>query len=270
MKLIVLSDLHLMVPQEAQHDLGNHARLEAAIERINAAYSDADLVVFAGDLADRGDYKQSYQDLKAALPRLSPPHALTVGNHDNRENFLAVFGEEHRDENGFIQSAHVLGDHHVLVLDSLERNLNPDVPYFSARTGHICPTRCAWLEGKLAEAKGRPVIVILHHHVRPVSIQMDPFGLRDTGPFLNLLAAHGDIRQVISGHIHMTTTTLHHRVPFTTIAGGHSTSVEDFGRKENKFRREGPAQMAVVLGEGDQTIVHFDNYLDDHKRVIRA
>jgi len=268
MKLIVLSDIHLMIPDEAKNDLGNHARLDAAIDRINTAYDDADLVVLAGDLADQGRNSESYQDLKAALTRLTRPWAVTLGNHDNREVFLEVFGADFAGPGGFVQSAHDVGGYRVLVLDSLEKNTQSDAPYYSDRNGHLCDTRLAWLEAQLDTAPG-PVVVILHHPLWPVGIVMDDFLLRDPGPATDMLAASGKVRQVLSGHIHMTTTVWRAGIAFTTIAGNFSNSGEDFGRRENKFRREGPAQMAVVLGDGDQLTVHFDNYVDAHAAVIR-
>jgi len=266
MKLIILSDIHLMAPGETAHDLNNHQRLQTAIDRINTAYADADLVVFAGDLSDRGA-TSTYQDLLDALPQVGPPIALTVGNHDNRENFCEVFGRTHCDVNGFVQSAHDIDGHLVLVLDSLEKNPDPEATYYSARTGHFCDAQLAWIEEQLEAAHDKPVVVILHHNVLPVAIQMDPHGLRDTQPFVDLLVRHGDVRQVISGHIHMTTTTMHRGIAFTTIAGGYSTSVEDFGTMQNKYRRSGPAQMAVVLSDASATTLHFDNYVDDNLTV---
>jgi len=119
-----------------------------------------------------------------------------------------------------------------------------------------------WLGMQLDSAKGVPVIVILHHPPIKPRISMDEWVLRTPTALIDRLVAHGDVRQVISGHIHMTTTTCHRGIAFTTIAGGCTTSTEDFGRRENKFRRTGPAQMAVVLSDAMQTTVHFDNYVD--------
>ncbi len=265
MKLVVLSDLHLMPPDAADRDLGNGARLEMAIDRINTGYADADLVVLGGDLVDRGHHSDNYRDLKTALTRLVPPVAMTIGNHDHRENFTEIFGAAHLNADGFVQSAHVIDGHHVIVIDSLEINTDPEWPYYSARTGYVCERRRAWLADRLQDAKGALVIAILHHHMVPVGIQMDAASLRDTGLVLDLFEAHGDVRQVISGHIHMTTTTMHRGIPFTTIAGGHSTSVEDFGTRENKYRRKVPAQMAIILSDTEKTTVHFENYLDAHE-----
>ncbi|MEL6677362.1 MAG: metallophosphoesterase [Pseudomonadota bacterium] len=268
MKLVVLSDLHIMPSGHPNRGPDTHGRLQSAITRINTAYSDADLVVVAGDVADwRRAPDEGYGEIKAALETLQVPWTATIGNHDRRDAFLASFGPGFGDENGFAQSAHILGDHRVIVLDSLKLNTDPASARYSAPTGELCAARLAWLDARLARATGHPVIVILHHHVRPAHILMDAAGLEDPDPFIDRLVAHGGVRQVISGHIHMATTTFHRGIPFTTLAGGFSTSIEDFGRRENKFRREGPAQMAVVLSDTDQTTVHFDNYVDANPLV---
>lgn len=266
MKLIILSDIHLMTTDDRDRDLGNLARLEAGIDRINTAYGDADLVVIAGDLADRGRHVEPYEALKSALTRLKPPHALTIGNHDARENFTATFGKLFSDPNGFIQSAHQIAEYRVLVLDSVSDDPAPE-GYRGARSplGQLCDKRLAWLDQQLLSATDKPVIVILHHPPLKLQITTDFMALAAPEALIDRLVAHGDVRQVISGHIHMTTTALHRGLPFTTIAGGFTTSAEDFGRAENKHRRAGPAQMAVVLGSADQVTVHFDNYHDAHK-----
>lgn len=267
MKLIVLSDLHLMGPGQQARDPGNHERLARAIDRINTVYDDADLVVVAGDIAYRGASPEPFQDAKAALSRLTMPWTATLGNHDRRDDFLTIFGLDMADDNGFAQSTHVVDGHHVIVLDSLKINTDPEVPYYGARTGELCAQRLGWLKDRLAEAAGAPVIVVLHHNVCPVRIKTDTSRLETPAPLVDLLVAHGNVRQVISGHIHMTTTTLHRGIAFTTLAGGYLTSAEDFGRGTGKVRREGPAQMAVVLSDPDFTTVHFDNYLDAHPVV---
>jgi Icc protein len=54
LKFIVMSDLHLVPEGEASMTLDTGARLEAAVEAVNARYGDADFCVLAGDLADLG------------------------------------------------------------------------------------------------------------------------------------------------------------------------------------------------------------------------
>ncbi|MEL6551479.1 MAG: metallophosphoesterase [Pseudomonadota bacterium] len=270
MKLVVLSDIHIDLPLEGQKYPDNLARLETAIRRINSAYSDADLVVCAGDLVDRGKRPEAYEALKDALGHLAPPYALTLGNHDDRGTFCSVVGRGLCDERGYIQSAHAVDGTHVLVLDSSADAPAPE-GFRGARAawGQLCPQRLDWLRRALDETNGAPVIVILHHPPRPLGLWGDPMLLREPAPFIELLVEHGNVRQVISGHIHMTTTAFHRGIPFTTLAGGCTTVVEDFGRRENRHRRAGSAQMAIVLSDADQTTVHFDNYVDAHPVVSK-
>lgn len=142
MKLVVLSDIHIDLPLDDQKYPDNMGRLKTAIARINTAYSDADLVVIAGDLADRGQFTEPYEALKDALDTLSPPYALTIGNHDDRNTFLDVFGKTHCHENGYIQSAHSIDGNHVLVLDSATDAPAPE-GFRGARAawGQLCARR---------------------------------------------------------------------------------------------------------------------------------
>lgn len=267
MKLIVLSDLHLTAPGDEAHGLDTHARFAAAIERINADYADADLVAVAGDLADRGK-AEAYEALRQGLDRLSVPWAVTIGNHDNRPVFAEVFGAEHLDENGFVQSAHDLDGHSVLLLDSAAPGPSPSGNW-GRWGGELCEARLHWTAGQLARAKDRPVIVALHHPPVQVGIVMDHSCLDGPGALHGLLQAHGDVRQVLSGHIHMNCTTTRGGIAYTTIAGGHSTSREAFGTRDpdRKSHATGPAVMATVLSDAEQTTVHFDPYIDGHQVI---
>lgn len=268
-KVIVLSDIHLMDEGDIHDDLGNLDRLNTAIDRINAAYADADLVVFAGDLVDRGRAGPSaYHVLKAALERLQVPYALTIGNHDFRASFVDVFGAAYCDENGYVQSSHDFGETRVIVLDSVSDKAAPEGFRGGDPAGQLCEARLTWLDRKLAA--GRPVLVILHHPPLQLQISSDVMALQEPEALIERLARHGSVRCVLSGHIHMTTTAWRSGIPFTTIAGGFSTTAEDFGSSQGKLRREGPAQMAVVLSDAEQTVVHFDNYLDVHPAVVRS
>lgn len=265
-KLLILSDIHLMARDENAHDLGNLARLRAAIDRINDGYGDAGLVVLAGDLADRGR-SESYVDLSTELARLTVPYALTIGNHDNRDAFRAHFGDTYCDDNGFVQSAHDLGGLRILVLDSVKTGPTPE-GWTNYGAGCLCDARLHWLDRQMEDHSG-PVIVVMHHPTLHLGITTDAIALETPEPFLDRLVAHGDVRGVFAGHIHMTTSAVAQGIVFTTLAGNFSTSHEKFGSGQSKTRRAGPAQMAVVLSEATQTTVHFDNYVDAHKEITR-
>lgn len=270
MELVVLSDLHIGERDRATREPNNLDRLRIAIARIKDAYADADLVVVAGDIADRGACVAPYQAVARALEDLVPPVALTLGNHDKREVFTQVTGTAHRDASGFVQSRHDLGDTQVIIRDTATDTPAP-AGFRGAcdPNGQLCDTRLAWCARHLQAAADQPVIVILHHSPLRLQIASDPVAPQAPDALLDMLAAHGGLRHVPSGHIHMTTTAFHRGIPLTSLAGNCTTLSEDFGRARNRLCRSGPAQMATVLSDRDQTTVHFDTYIDAHRVVSR-
>ncbi|WP_291968824.1 hypothetical protein [Candidatus Symbiopectobacterium sp.] len=87
------------------------------------------------------------------LAELQVPWRVTLGNHDDREAFLRAFPAL-ADEHGFIQNVTNLGDHCVILLDSLQSG---DV------AGNLCSMRLQWLEGQLRRAQDKAVLLFLHH-----------------------------------------------------------------------------------------------------------
>lgn len=264
MKLVVLSDLHLCPPGDLVSGLDPHVHLSAAIARINATHGDADLVVVAGDITDRGR-TAAYAALKDQLGDLQVPWAVTLGNHDNRDVFAKVFGAAHLNADGFVQSAHWVGDQVVLLLDTLKKG--PTDGAWGCGEGMLCEARLAWLAQELDRAEGRPVTLVMHHPVLQVSPIWDAYLLEQPERLLETLDGYPDLRGVIAGHIHMATMTLRRGVPFTTIAGGFLTNREEFGGRPARVTLTGPAQMAVVLGGPETSVLHFDDYVNAHPEL---
>ncbi len=119
MKLIQVSDLHLVLPGAHLHGLDPRARLEAAIADINTAQGDAELCLFTGDLVDNGA-PEAYAALGEALAGLNLPYRLLIGNHDDRDNFGRAFPEAPRDEHGFVQSVVRAAAGDLILLDTHE------------------------------------------------------------------------------------------------------------------------------------------------------
>jgi Icc protein len=263
LKFLVLSDIHLVGETETSHGLDTHWRLKQGIDAINERYADADFCILAGDLADLG-YEGAtapYPRLKDLVERLTIPCHITIGNHDSRSIYVDVFGEAERAETGYIDKVIDAKGYRVIVLDSV---LADDVEEYH-HGGTLADAQLEWLTARLAEHAG-PVVVVLHHHANPLMTAVDRINLDNGAEFVAALKTHGDVRQVIAGHVHYTSTALWHGIPFTTLAGSHyGVTVPLNGEKHE--RTWGPAQMAVVLGTEDQTLIHFDNYLDGNARL---
>ncbi len=253
LKFVVMSDLHLVRHGQTSMTLDTAARLEAAVACINDRYADADFCIIAGDLADEGE-AEAYERLRDITSRICVPTYITLGNHDDRPTYLSVFGAQHADVTGKVNHVIDAKGYRVIVLDSSEPG---------RVDGMLTEVQIDWLRARLAEAADRPVIVVLHHNANALHIEADTIRLLDDAPFIAVLKTHDDVRQVIAGHVHLTSTALHHGIPFTTLAGGHYSVTFNADQPGAAFKSlTGPGQMAIVLGLPDTTTVLFEDFID--------
>ena len=261
LKFIVLSDLHIVPEGKLSHGLDTLDRLNQSIDYVNQNHGDAAFVVCAGDLADHGE-AAAYERLKTAIERLNVSTYLTLGNHDNRPTFLDIFGSDHATETGNVDHVIDAGGYRVVVLDSSEPELHG--------SGRLSAAQLDWLAARLNEAEDRPVVVVLHHNITKFHVQTDFIILEEPDAFIDVVRRHPDVRQVISGHVHMTTTGTVRGVPFCTLGGGHYAIDPVLQSRSGPVpggpvpRREGPGQLAVVLCDDQSVVVHMENFLDRH------
>ncbi|MFT5870333.1 MAG: Icc protein [Paracoccaceae bacterium] len=258
LKLVVLSDLHLQPNGATSYTLDTAERLRTAVRAINERHQDADLVLLAGDLTDLGEH-EAYLRLQSIIAELKVPCLMTIGNHDDRATFLNVFGQDYAASTGFIDRAVDVKGQRIIVLDSAIEGTH---------AGYLAPEQLAWLRTQLDGAQDRPVIVVLHHHASPLHTMVDRIILRNGAELAAILRMHGDVRHVIAGHVHYTSTAIWHGLPFTTLAGNHyNVSIPLTGSDREVERLTGPGQMALVLSGNDQTLIHFENYIDEHQVI---
>lgn len=261
LKLVIFSDLHLVPEGEVSNTLDTHARLTAGIAHANAHHADADLVILAGDLADLAE-PAAYARLKALTGTFAVTPQLMLGNHDARPTFLDCMGHHEADANGFVQKCFDIKGHRILLLDSTEPGLVG---------GRLCQTRLDWLAARLDEALDRPVILVLHHHVVPLRTDVDRIILQEGEALIATLRRHPQVRQVIAGHVHLTSVANYEGISFTTLAGAHY-SVEPVlsGSARPERFRDGPAQYALVLSDERATVVHFEDWLPGGSEIAQA
>jgi 3',5'-cyclic AMP phosphodiesterase CpdA len=255
LKFIVLSDLHLGPPGVPVNGLDTGVRTAQAVDVILRDHADADFVLLAGDLADRGE-AEAYRHLQGLLARLPMPVHLTLGNHDDRAAFLSVFGAGRDDAQGRVSVAIDAGGYRIILLDTTEPGLVG---------GRLCPGRLDWLAARLDEASDRPVILVQHHHANPLFLPVDRIMLENAETYVAVLKRHRDVRQVIAGHVHLPTAALWKGIAMTTLAGSHySVSPHVPGVPGTQRQLEGPAEMAVVLASTDGVAVHFQDHGERH------
>lgn len=250
MKLIQLSDLHLCEPGHSLHGRYPQRQLQAAIADINAHHLDASLVVISGDLSDDGS-AASYDVLASALSELRVPWRVTLGNHDNRATFLARFPSLANTQ-GFVQSATDIGNHRILLLDSLHSG---DV------AGHLCDKRLAWLETQLREAQDKAVFLFLHHPPMPIGLpSLDAVRLSPEAAqaLSQLCQRYGNVRHIAAGHVHRPASGCWQGIPFSTLRGTNHQSALRFA-PGFEVSVEAP-QYAIFWMATEGYTVHFHDF----------
>jgi Icc protein len=252
MKLIHITDPHVSAPGKRVWGLDPIRRLERCLEDVVAYHSDARACIITGDLSDDGT-EASYRALAECLGSFPLPTRLLVGNHDKREVFAAVFGDEQRDAEGFIQGSLDLQDHRLLFLDTVK-----DAP---TSAGAYCARRRAWLKDRLETAEGRSALIFMHHPPFDIGhALMDLIKLEEPDDFHAVVRGH-DVKHLFFGHAHRAISGQWRGIPFSALPSlNHQLPL--VGGSVATVYSEEPAMYGVAMIEADRTVVHMDAFLD--------
>ncbi len=192
MLIVQLTDIHIGFDGPDKFDR-NAARFEKAIAHINALSVKPDLILATGDLIEGGN-GWAYGRAKALLEKIDIPQYYTMGNHDDRDAFEAVF-KTGLMENGFLNFTIEDYDLRIIVVDTLQEGLHG---------GAFCEYRADWLSRKLAEQPKRPTLIAMHHPPIDTGIGWLTASPEDNWVkrFKTVIEPHTNIVQIIAGHIH--------------------------------------------------------------------
>ena len=255
MKIIQISDLHLVAPGETVHRLDPLARLRAAIDDINRHHADAALVVASGDLADRGQ-PSAYRALAEVLETLVPPYRLMIGNHDDRAAFRAAFPGAPGDRAGFVQGRVETPAGWVVLLDTVADG--------AGHRGAYCKRRAAWLAETLAAIDdGRPRYLFLHHPPFAIGIPaLDKIRLLEPEAFIRALNGARPPRHMFFGHVHRPVAGSWRGIPWSAVKSlAHQIALEFTSAERMPYSHDAPG-YAVILLEEESVTVHFHDFLD--------
>ena len=250
MNLIHLTDLHLSAPGEPVWGVDPHDRASRVLDEIAGHHGDAAFCVISGDLANDCD-PRAYRWLAERLRGFPLRTVLMTGNHDERAAMRAALPGLMDDGNGFVQGALDTDEGRFLFLDT---HKDPTVT-----AGESCAARRDWLRARLDEARGRPVRIFMHHPPFDIGVpRMDRIRLEEADAFAALLDGR-DVRHLFFGHVHRPVFVHWRGIPCTALPGtAHQIPLSE---ASGRFTLE-PAMYAVVLIEGDRTVVHMDAPLD--------
>ncbi|WP_448656456.1 metallophosphoesterase [Microbacterium lacticum] len=210
--IVHLSDTHLLAgnrPLGGRYDTA--ANLTATLAAVERTGVRPDALVFTGDLTDLGE-PEAYAALRAEVEpfaaRLGAPLVWVAGNHDERPALrAALLGAAPTEEP--VTGVWDLDGLRLIALDST-------VPGW--HHGDLDPGQLEWLRGVLAEPAPLGTILALHHPPLPSHIPFfDILELRHQDALAGVIAGT-DVRAILAGHLHYSTSGTFAGVPVSVAS----------------------------------------------------
>lgn len=246
--ILHLSDTHLLagnVPLGGRFDTA--ANLAKTLVRVEELGIRPDAIVFTGDLTDLGE-PEAYTALKAVVEplaeRLGAPVVWVAGNHDERRALRRdLLGGEPTDEP--VTGVWDLGGLRLIALDT-------SVPGW--HHGDLDEGQLAWLRGELATPAPLGTLLALHHPPLPSHVPLfDILELRDQGRLAEIVAG-SDVRGILAGHLHYSTSGTFAGVPVSVAAATCYTM--DIARPAPRVNGMDAGQSFHLVHVYDDTITH--------------
>ena len=189
-RIIHLTDTHLFASADGLlQDVNTRASLESVVSDVGARAWPADFVAATGDIS-HDEPAAAYDAFRDILAPLATPVYCVPGNHDLREIMAdTVSGPPFH----YCESL-TLGNWHIVGIDSCKAG---------AASGRVGETELGRLAHELSETDRPYTAVCLHHPPLPMQSRwLDAVGLEDADAFLEVVAAAGNVRAVLFGHVH--------------------------------------------------------------------
>lgn len=261
MKLIHITDTHLVAEGDILYGLDPYARLCACIDDILQHHTDAVACVITGDLTHRGELA-AYQALAKQLQRLPMPVYPLMGNHDRRDIFHQIFPHGLRDAHGYVQGVVRHGQHSLVMLDTLSEGENG---------GRFDGPRPQWLEQTLAQEaqSGQQVLLFLHHPPFSIGIpSLDCMSLFNPKMLADVLRKFSHVQHMFFGHVHRPLCGSWQGISFSTMRGLNHQVPFDLVTVSPVPKSHEPPAYAVSLIAPDMVVAHFHDFLDTSTLAI--
>jgi 3',5'-cyclic-AMP phosphodiesterase len=210
--LVHLSDTHLLGGGRLLGDVyDTAANLARTLEAVSALGIRPDALVFTGDLTDLGE-PEAYAALRRAVEpvaaALDAPVVWVAGNHDERSALRQGLLDAAPTEEP-VTGVWDLGGLRLIALDST-------VPGW--HHGDIDDAQLDWLRAELAAPAALGTLLALHHPPLPSHIPLfDILELRDQARLAAAIEGT-DVRGILAGHLHYSTSGTFAGVPVSVAA----------------------------------------------------
>lgn len=268
MKIIHITDTHIVSAGNTLYATNPAKRLELAVDSINKEHADASMVIFTGDVTDVGD-KGAYEVFKSQVDRLTMPYHVIVGNHDITPAFSEILFNIPRDENGFVQYTLDTPIGTFILCDTLSGL------HFDGHHGRYCENRCAWLNTQLRNADG-DVYMFMHHPPMDLGIPwMDAIKMWDEQALLDTISPYKHkVKHMFFGHVHRSVSGIWNDIPFSIMRGtNHQVALVMQEQHGTALNFENPAYGVVLFQDnllgGKNVVSHHYSYADRSPHICR-
>lgn len=246
--LLHLSDPHLVGgPDPLYGVVDSEARLIQLFDEVRASGAKPEAVIFTGDLADKGD-PEAYVKLRAivepACEEMGARVIWAMGNHDNRANFRAGLLDQPGND-APVDNSYFIDGLRVITLDT-------SVPGF--HHGELSASQLDWLARELETPAPDGTILALHHPPVPSVLDLSVLvELRDQTS-LEAVIRNSDVRTILGGHLHYSTTATFAGVPVSVASA--SCYTQDLNVPVGGTRGQDGGQAFNLVHVYEHTIVH--------------
>ncbi|MFD7009726.1 MULTISPECIES: phosphodiesterase [Rhodococcus] len=232
--ILHVSDTHFVTDGALLHDcVDSDANLSRLFERLEKTGQRPEAIVFTGDLADRGEpeaYVRLRRIVEPAAQRLGAKVIWVMGNHDARPAFRSGLLDTEPTQDSIDAVVDVNGLR-IIVLDST-------VPGF--HHGLISDEQLTWLTDVLAEPAPHGTLLALHHPPVPGLLDaIESVELKEQHRLETVLAGT-DVRGILAGHLHYSTTCTFAGIPVSVASATCYT--QDLLVDEGSIRGQDGAQ----------------------------
>ncbi|RFA08720.1 phosphodiesterase [Subtercola boreus] len=207
-----LSDTHFLAGRAKLYGkVDTDSTLARALMQLERSGIRPDALVFTGDLTDLGE-ADAYTRIRAlvepAAERMGAELVWVMGNHDARGRLRVELLDQPGTEEP-VDRVFDLGGLRLIALDT-------SVPGF--HHGELTSGQLDWLRDELRTPAPHGTLVALHHPPIPTTLPLMPILELQEQELLADVIRGTDVRGILGGHLHYSTTSLFAGVPISVAA----------------------------------------------------
>jgi Icc protein len=247
--LLHVSDTHLLGGGRRLYDRVDADRhLRELFEEFEASGGRPDAIVFTGDLADRGEpeaYDLLRRIVEPAAARIGSRVIWVMGNHDDRDAFRRGLLRDVAGGQRPVDRVDDVNGLRVITLDT-------SVP--GRHHGELSGDQLDWLAEELSIPAPEGTILAMHHPPVPSVLDLAAsVELRDQGALAEVVAG-SDIRSIIAGHLHYSSTATFAGVPVSVASA--SCYTQDLNVPVGGTRGRDGARAFNLVHVYPKTVLH--------------